>query len=64
MCSETVWWRCHRRLLADAATLVGTEVVHLLDAGKHQPHPLHPDVRADDAGWPVYDRGQEGLDLT
>ena len=61
MCAETVWWRCHRRLIADAAVLAGTPVVHLLDEGTHQPHPLHPQVRAGDDGWPVYDVGQQEL---
>jgi uncharacterized protein (DUF488 family) len=61
MCSETVWWRCHRRLLADAALLRGTAVTHVLSATNHAPHPLHPEVRAGDDGWPVYDAGQETL---
>ena len=61
MCSETVWWRCHRRLLADAATLQGTPVLHLLSPTNHAPHPLHPEVRAGDDGWPVYDAGQAPL---
>lgn len=38
VCSETLWWRCHRRLVADAATLLaGVEVVHLVGAAR-QPH--------------------------
>jgi uncharacterized protein (DUF488 family) len=61
MCSETVWWRCHRRLLADAATLRGVTVVHLLSSTNHPTHPLHPDVRADEDRWPVYDGGQAPL---
>lgn len=41
MCSESVWWRCHRRLVADAATLVhGVEVVHLMHDGARRPHEL------------------------
>ena len=40
MCAETLWWRCHRRLIADAFTRAGGEVVHLFDVGKSQPHPL------------------------
>lgn len=60
MCAETLWWRCHRRLLADAATLAGVEVVHL-GAGRPQPHRLHPDVRPDEEGRPVYDKGQGRL---
>ncbi|MBW3669848.1 MAG: DUF488 domain-containing protein [Actinobacteria bacterium] len=39
MCSETLWWRCHRRLIADAALARGVDVVHLLGVGKVQPHP-------------------------
>jgi uncharacterized protein (DUF488 family) len=61
MCAETLWWRCHRRLLADAAVLRGTPVVHLLSEGEHPGHPLHPDVRADGDGWPLYDGGQPPL---
>ena len=39
MCSETLWWRCHRRLLADAAVLVrGAEVLHLDHRGGQEPH--------------------------
>jgi uncharacterized protein (DUF488 family) len=41
MCSEAVWWRCHRRLIADhVALLTGTEVGHLMHDGRvvdHQP---------------------------
>jgi uncharacterized protein (DUF488 family) len=63
MCAETLWWRCHRRLLADAAVLAGTPVVHLLDEGSTATHPLHPAVRPDGEGRPVYDLGaQLGLD--
>lgn len=39
MCSETLWWRCHRRLLADAATLLdGATVAHLLHDGRTVAH--------------------------
>jgi uncharacterized protein (DUF488 family) len=41
MCSENVWWRCHRRLIADVATLVhGLDVQHLMPDGRligHEP---------------------------
>ncbi|HEY6539165.1 MAG TPA: DUF488 domain-containing protein [Candidatus Dormibacteraeota bacterium] len=41
MCSESLWWRCHRRLLADYLALVrGAEVAHVLHDGRvngHQP---------------------------
>ncbi|MBX6358038.1 MAG: DUF488 domain-containing protein [Micromonosporaceae bacterium] len=55
MCAETVWWHCHRMLLADALTMRGACVVHLLDVGRRQPHRLHPTVRRGPDGWPVYD---------
>ncbi len=61
MCAESVWWRCHRRLIADAATLAGARVTHLLEVGRAQDHRLHPDVRADAEGRPVYDGGQARL---
>jgi uncharacterized protein (DUF488 family) len=34
MCSEAVWWRCHRRIIADYLLLQGREVFHLMGAGK------------------------------
>jgi uncharacterized protein (DUF488 family) len=58
MCAETLWWRCHRRLIADAAVLRGEDVLHL-GLGKPAPHKLHPAVRAGDDGWPVYDVGEQ-----
>ena len=57
MCAETLWWRCHRRMIADALTLDGIEVVHLVGQGTSRPHVLHEAARADDAGRPTYDVG-------
>jgi len=42
MCAETLWWRCHRRILSDAAVLLrGAEVLHVLGGTvtAHQPAP-------------------------
>jgi uncharacterized protein (DUF488 family) len=58
MCAETLWWRCHRRLIADALVIQGHEVVHLIGPGQSQVHPLHEAARADDRGMPVYDAGR------
>jgi uncharacterized protein (DUF488 family) len=45
MCSETLWWRCHRRLIADAAVLLrGVEVAHII-GGKLQAHKPTAGVR-------------------
>jgi uncharacterized protein (DUF488 family) len=39
MCSESVWWRCHRRLIADVAVLGrGVPVQHLMPDGRLTPH--------------------------
>ena len=39
MCSETVWWRCHRRLIADHCLLLaGLPVAHLMPPAKATPH--------------------------
>jgi uncharacterized protein (DUF488 family) len=58
MCSETLWWRCHRRLLADAAVLTrGAEVLHLGPDGRLAEHRVTEGARAD-GGIVVYDAGQ------
>jgi uncharacterized protein (DUF488 family) len=57
MCAETLWWRCHRRLISDALTVDGIEVIHLLAPDQHQPHKLHEALRRDENGRPVYDVG-------
>lgn len=55
MCAETVWWRCHRMLIADALTMQGAAVTHLLAVDRSQPHRRHAAARQDGDGWPVYD---------
>jgi uncharacterized protein (DUF488 family) len=38
LCAETLWWRCHRRLIAELLTARGHEVVHLLRPGHCERH--------------------------
>ncbi len=38
MCAETLWTRCHRRLIAELLHARGYEVVHLLGPGRAEPH--------------------------
>ena len=58
MCSETLWWRCHRRLLADAAVLVrGAEVLHLDHRGRLEPH-RPTEVARRDGDLLAYDVGE------
>jgi uncharacterized protein (DUF488 family) len=40
MCAESVWWRCHRRMLSDGLTARGIAVVHIMERGRLQPHAL------------------------
>lgn len=39
MCSEVLWWRCHRALVADYLKAHGARVVHILGHGKSAEHP-------------------------
>jgi uncharacterized protein (DUF488 family) len=62
MCSESLWWRCHRRLVADfAAVARGVEVRHLMHDGRLEPHRPSDGVRRRDDGLLVYDGGQPTL---
>lgn len=40
MCAEGLWWRCHRRLVADALVVRGWRVTHILPDGHAAPHEL------------------------
>ena len=40
MCSEAVWWRCHRRIVADYLLARGEAVFHLMAPGKIEPAKL------------------------
>lgn len=42
MCSEAVWWRCHRRMIADALVVRDFPVEHVLGEGRRQAHELTP----------------------
>jgi uncharacterized protein (DUF488 family) len=39
MCSEAVWWRCHRALVSDYLKVSGWTVMHIINSGKAQEHP-------------------------
>jgi uncharacterized protein (DUF488 family) len=41
MCAETLWWRCHRRLIAELLVARGHEVLHLLSPHDRRPHRLY-----------------------
>jgi uncharacterized protein (DUF488 family) len=37
MCAEAVWWRCHRRIIADHLIAAGETVFHILGRGRIEP---------------------------
>ena len=53
MCAEALWWRCHRRLVSDALTVRGWEVVHVSSSGRATAHQLTP-FAVIEAGMPTY----------
>ncbi|RYZ56769.1 MAG: DUF488 domain-containing protein [Chitinophagaceae bacterium] len=40
MCSEAVWWRCHRSLISDLLKLTGWNVQHIMAIAKAKEHPF------------------------
>lgn len=45
MCAEVLWWRCHRRMIADVLVSLGARVIHIMDAGSAEPHRLTAPAR-------------------
>ena len=62
MCAEAQWWRCHRRLLADALVAHGIEVLHIDARGETAPHDL-TEFAVVEGGSVVYPPVQEALEL-
>jgi uncharacterized protein (DUF488 family) len=53
MCAEAVWWRCHRRIIADYLLLLGWSVIHLMGNDRLEPASVTPAARERD-GHLVY----------
>jgi uncharacterized protein (DUF488 family) len=45
MCSEAVWWRCHRSMVSDYLKVQGWKVMHIMAVGKEQEHPYTSPAR-------------------
>ena len=54
MCAEAVWWRCHRRIIADYLIAQGNEVVHILEKNKLEPATLTPGAAPQPDGSVLY----------
>ena len=45
MCAELRWTECHRGLISDCLKAAGHDVVHVLSATEHEPHPYTRQAR-------------------
>jgi uncharacterized protein (DUF488 family) len=63
MCAEAQWWRCHRRLIADALTARDWRVLHLGLGPEPVEHELTPFAVVHDDGSLAYPPAQEQLTL-
>ena len=45
MCSEAVWWRCHRSMVSDYLKVRGWQVMHIMGIGKAEEHPYTAPAR-------------------
>jgi len=60
LCAEAVWWRCHRRIVADYLIAAGFAVEHIFDERKREPATLMPGAVAQPDGTIRYE-GNEPL---
>jgi uncharacterized protein (DUF488 family) len=63
MCSESVFWRCHRRLVADYLLVNGIAVQHIMPSGELRPHTLTEgaSVEAGALTYPQPDEVDQGI---
>lgn len=45
MCSEAVWWRCHRSMVSDYLKVRGWKVMHIMGLAKEDEHPYTAPAR-------------------
>jgi uncharacterized protein (DUF488 family) len=54
MCAEAVWWRCHRRIVADYLIVRGVSVLDIVPPAPAKPHALTPFARPQPDGTILY----------
>jgi uncharacterized protein (DUF488 family) len=54
MCAETLWWRCHRRIIADYLLARGERVFHIIGSGNIEPAHITNVARLDTSGALIY----------
>lgn len=55
MCSEAVWWRCHRSLVSDYLKASGWNVIHIMAVDKTEKHPYTSPARIQNGKVLYYD---------
>lgn len=59
MCSEAQWWRCHRRMICDAALVAGRAAEHIMSPTRAVAHELTPFARVSPEGRLTYPPAHE-----
>jgi uncharacterized protein (DUF488 family) len=59
MCAEAVWWRCHRRIIADYLLVDGIPVMHIMGHDKIASAKVTPGARALPGGTLVYPAAED-----
>ena len=61
MCAESLWWRRHRRIIADDLIAAGEEVFHSLGPGHIEPARMTPAARVGPDGTLAYPKESEPM---
>ncbi len=62
MCAEAVWWRCHRRIIADYLLMQGVPVMHIMGFDKIDRAKITPGAHAQPNGTLLYPTADEVAD--
>ena len=62
MCSEAVWWRCHRSMVSDYLKVNGWKVMHIMNVGKADEHPYTAPANIVD-GKLLYTNSQSNIEF-
>lgn len=63
MCSEAVWWRCHRRIVTDFLLSGGWNVFHIMSSGKTTEAEMNDHASVQEDGTILYIADQQQLGL-
>jgi uncharacterized protein (DUF488 family) len=62
MCSEAVWWRCHRSMVSDYLKVHGWKVMHIMGIGNEKEHPFTAPARIVNGELSYEQAGEENKD--